>query len=93
MTNFGERSSYFARNYERTAEFKRERQSSNKLKLLRQPANILEEERLFDTNRNLYNPRFSHFKSEMAPIEYDSNSEKKSEDVKSNDSKLINEIK
>jgi len=43
MTTFGERSSYFARNFERTAEFRKERQSSNKLRLLGHPAaNILE---------------------------------------------------
>ena len=57
MTTFNNRSIYFQRNYEKTAEFKRFRQTSNKLKLLGTVTNILEEERLFETATNMYQPK------------------------------------
>jgi len=57
MTTFNNRSVYFQRNYQKTAEFKRVRQTSNKLRLIGTATNILEEERLFDTNINIYHPR------------------------------------
>ena len=57
MTTFNNRSIYFQRNYQKTAEFKRSRQTSNKLKLLGTVTNILEEERLFETATNMYQPK------------------------------------
>lgn len=59
MTNFSNRASYFARNFERTAEFKKHRQTSLDLKKFGNITNIMEEERLKEIKFNDY-----HTKSE-----------------------------
>lgn len=52
--NFTNRVSYFARNYERTAEFKKQRQSSLDMKKFGNITNIMEEERLKEIKLNHY---------------------------------------
>jgi hypothetical protein len=72
MSTFDNRSSYYARNYEKTAEFRRHRQTSDKLRVglsSSRPSNLLEEERLVNTTFNGYH---DHARSEepKVPTEY-----------------------
>ena len=57
MMSFSDRSVYFAKNFERTSEMKKNRQSSAKTKSPGHAPNILEEERMTNEERNAYTIR------------------------------------